>query len=69
MTDPRRYIPALERLLGAEPIRALEARFGRERTVQRLREAVARARDGSPEDGTRTRLRIPFGTRARWRRP
>ena len=51
MTDPRRYIPALERLLGAEPIRALEARFGRARTVQRLREAVAHARDGSPEDG------------------
>ena len=51
MTDPRRYIPALERLLGADPIRALEARFGRERTVQRLREAVARAREGPPGDG------------------
>ena len=51
MTDARRFIPALERLLGAEPIRALEARFGRERTVQRLREALARAREGSPGDG------------------
>ena len=51
MTDPRRFIPALERLLGAEPMRALQARFGRERTVKRLREALARARDGSPGDG------------------
>ena len=51
MTDPRRFIPALERLLGAEPMRALQARFGRERTVERLREALARARDGSPGDG------------------
>ena len=51
MTDPRRGIPALEQLLGAEPIRALEARFGRERTVERLREAVARARDGSSGEG------------------
>jgi len=51
MTDPRRYIPAIERLLGADPIRALEDRFGRERTVQRLREAVARAREGPPGDG------------------
>ena len=48
MIDPRRGIPALEQLLGAESIRALEARFGRERTVERLREAVARARDASP---------------------
>jgi L-seryl-tRNA(Ser) seleniumtransferase len=51
MTDPRRFIPALERLLGAEPIRALQARFGRERTVDRLREALARARASSPGDG------------------
>ena len=51
MTDPRRFIPALDRLLGAEPIRALQVRFGRERTVERLREALARAREGSPGDG------------------
>lgn len=50
MTDPRRHIPALEQLLGAEPLRSLQARFGRERTVERLREAVARARDGAPGD-------------------
>tara|TARA_B100001123_G_scaffold119673_1_gene139248 strand:- start:4734 stop:6059 length:1326 start_codon:yes stop_codon:yes gene_type:complete len=51
MTDPRRYIPALEQLLGAEPILALQTRFGRERTVERLREAVARVRHGSSGDG------------------
>ncbi len=51
MSDPRRRIPALDRLLEAEPLRALAARFGRERTAALLREALARARERPDADG------------------
>ena len=60
MSDPRRRIPALERLLEAESLRALESRFGRERMVERLREAVARVRERVPGDGTDPDLADPM---------
>jgi L-seryl-tRNA(Ser) seleniumtransferase len=50
MSDSRRRIPALERLLEADPIRALQDRFGRERTVAQLRAVVASVR-GRAADG------------------
>ena len=59
MTDPRRHIPALERLLGAEPLLALQARFGRERTVERLREALDRVRGGPAGDGDESAFADP----------
>ena len=59
MSDPRRQIPALERLLETEPLRALQLRFGRERTVDRLREVVARMRERAGADGDEGALTDP----------
>ncbi|MSR36586.1 MAG: L-seryl-tRNA(Sec) selenium transferase [Gemmatimonadetes bacterium] len=51
MNDPRRSIPAVEKLLDTDPLRALQARFGRERTVSRLREVAAEVRHSGRFDG------------------
>ncbi len=47
MSDPRRAIPSVDRLLEAPAVDALQRRFGRERTLHHLREELERARRGA----------------------